>query len=61
LRKPDGTDTKDLAETISYMIETFTPEDKEDTNSAGHKLIRVVIKAPITTEDDVPFTMNEIQ
>jgi hypothetical protein len=39
LRKPDGTDTKDLAETIHYMIETFTPEDKEETDSAGHKLI----------------------
>ena len=61
MRKPDGTDTKDLAETVRYMIETFTPEDKEETDSAGHKLIRAAIKVPITTEDDIPFTTNEIR
>jgi hypothetical protein len=60
LRKPDGTDTKDLAETIHYIIETFTPEDKEEIDSAGHKLFRATIKVPITTEDDIPFTTNEI-
>jgi hypothetical protein len=38
------------------MIETFTPEDKEETDSAGHKRIRAAIKVPITTEDDIPNT-----
>ena len=61
MRKPDGTDTKDMAETIRYMIETFTPEDKEEADSGGHKLIRAAIKVPITTEDDIPFTTNEIR
>jgi hypothetical protein len=61
LRKPDGTNTRDLAETIGYMIETFTPEDKEETDSACHKLIRAATKVPITTEDDIPFTTIEIQ
>lgn len=59
LRKPDGTNTQDLAETIRYMIETFTPEDKEETDSVSHKLILVANKVPIT--DDIPFTTMEIQ
>ena len=42
------------------MIETFTPEDKEETDSAGHKLIRAAIKIPITV-DDIPFTTNEMR
>jgi hypothetical protein len=61
LKKADGTDTKDLAETICYMIETYTPEDKEETDRAGHKLIRAAIKVPIITEDDIPFTTKEIR
>ena len=61
LRKPDGTYTKDLTETMRYMIETFTPEDKEETDNAGHKLIRAAMKVPITTEDDIPFTTKEIK
>jgi hypothetical protein len=43
------------------MIETFTPEDKEETDSAGHKLIRAATKEPIKTEDDIPFTTKEIR
>jgi hypothetical protein len=61
LRKPDGTDTKDLVETIRYMIETFTPVYREETDSAGHKIIRAATKEPITTEDDIPFTTEEIR
>jgi hypothetical protein len=52
---------KDLAETIRYMIETFTPEDNEETDSACHKHIRAATKVPITTEDDIPFTTKEIR
>jgi hypothetical protein len=29
LKKPDGTSTKDLAETTRYMMESFTPEDNK--------------------------------
>ena len=61
LRKPDGTYTKDLTETIRCMLETFTPEDKEETDNADHNLIRAAIKVPITTEDNIPFTTKEIR
>jgi hypothetical protein len=43
------------------MIKTFTPEDKEETDTAGHKIITVATKALITTEDDIPFTTKEIR
>jgi len=61
LRKPDGTDTKDSAETMRYIIETFTHEDKEETDSASHKLIRAATKVPITTEDDILFIKKKYE
>ena len=33
LRKPDETTTKDLAKTTRYMIESFTPEDNEESDN----------------------------
>ena len=56
LKKPDSITTKDLAETTRYMIQTFTPEDKEKTDGAYHKLIRAATEVPITKEDEIPFT-----
>ena len=43
------------------MIETLTPEDKQETDSPYHKLFRAATKVPITTEDNLPFTSIEIQ
>ena len=43
------------------MIWAFTPEDKEETDSAYHKLITAATKVLITMEDDLPFTSIEIQ
>jgi hypothetical protein len=61
LRKPDGTITKDFAETARYMIESFAPTDSEESDNDRHKLLRMEIKEPITTEDDTPFTTLEIR
>jgi hypothetical protein len=60
LRKPDGTVTTDMADTMRLMIESFTPEDDEETDMC-HKLIRAQIKEPIKTEDDKLFTPVEIR
>jgi hypothetical protein len=60
-KKPDGTSTKDLAETTSYMMESFTPGDNKESDSEHNKLLRAIIKEPITTEDDTPFTATEIR
>ena len=59
-RKPDRTVTTDMAETLHFMIDSFTPED-EETDNEYHKLIRAQTKTPITTEDDKPFTPAEIR
>jgi hypothetical protein len=61
LRKPDGTVTTDMAETLRFMIDSFTPDDDEETDNEYHKLIRAQTKTPITTEDNKPFTPAEIR
>jgi hypothetical protein len=55
-KKARRNNTKNLAETIRYMIENFTPEDSEEFDNDRHKLFRVEITEPITTEDGTPFT-----
>jgi hypothetical protein len=60
IRKPDGTITTDTADTIRFMIDSFTPTDDEETDNESHKLIRAQIKEPIQTEDDKSFTPTEI-
>ena len=52
LRRPDGTVTTDMAETMRFMMDSFTPEDDKETDNEYHKLIRAQTKTPITTEDD---------
>jgi len=61
LRKPDRTTTKDLAETTRYTIESFTPEDNEESDNEHQKLLRALFKEPMTTEDDTPFTTIEVR
>jgi hypothetical protein len=61
LRKPNRTTAKDLAEMTRYMIESFTPEDNEESDSKHHKLLRALIKELITTENDTPFITIEMQ
>jgi hypothetical protein len=42
------------------MLDYFVPEDDETDDSAVHKHIRELIKAPIDTEGDKPFSREEI-
>jgi hypothetical protein len=43
------------------MIESFTPEDNEESDNEHKKLLRAVIKEPMKTEEDTPFTTIEIK
>jgi hypothetical protein len=61
LRKPDGTATADMAETICFMMDSFTPADEEEMDNEYHKAIMAQTKTPITTEDDKLFTPAEIR
>ena len=61
IRRPDGTVTSGMAETVNVMMEHFTPADEEVTDREYHKLIRAQNKTPVTTEDDKPFSTAEIR
>jgi hypothetical protein len=61
IRRPDGTVTSGLAETVNAMMDHFTPADHEITDSVYHKLIRAQNKTPVTTEDDKLFTTAEVR
>jgi hypothetical protein len=59
LRKPDGSLTEDLSETLQLMLEHFTPEDKEEDDTELHKLARAQALEPADTDDDIDFTVEE--
>jgi hypothetical protein len=61
LRKPDGTLTEDLQETLKHMLKHFAPEDNQHDNSDLHKQARTLSMEPIYTEDDKEFTAQEIR
>jgi hypothetical protein len=58
IRRADGTLTSGMAETMKVMMEHFTPTV---TDIDYYKSIREQNKAPVTTEDDKPFTTAEIK
>ena len=58
-RKPDGSLTEDLRETLQLMLEYFTPVDKEDDDAKHHKLATAQTLEPADTEDDKDFTVEE--
>jgi hypothetical protein len=40
LRKPDGTLTTDLQETLTYMLQHLTPEDNRNYDTEYHQQVR---------------------
>jgi len=60
LRKPDGTLTADIKETLSLMMDTFTPKDNRRDDNDYHKQVRALTKQPANTADDWEFTLEEI-
>ena len=61
LRKPDGSLTADLNETLKYMLEQSAPEDSHNDDSDTHKQARFLSDEPIDTEDEKDFTVGEIR
>jgi len=59
LRKPDGSLTEDLRETIQLMLEDFTPDDKEEDDTELHKQARARSLEPSATDNDIDFTVDE--
>jgi len=61
LRKPDGTLTADLQETLKHMLEHFAPEDDKHDDSDLHKQARTLSMELIYMEDDKEITAQEIR
>jgi hypothetical protein len=61
LRKPDGTLTTNLHETLPRMIRYFTPEDNQNKDNKYNKQLRAQILESIDTPDDNKFTEQEIK
>ena len=59
LRKPDGTMTTDMDETVKLMLDHFTPEDKVQDDSDFHK--RTKANGSVYNPDDREFTMAEVR
>jgi hypothetical protein len=61
LRKPDGSLTADIRETLRHMLEYFVPEDKNNDNIDFHAQARTQSQEPMDTADDKDFTIDEIR
>jgi len=61
LRRPDGTLTKNLHETLTHMIRYFTPEDIQNDDNEYHKKLREQTQEPTGTPNDKEFTEQEIK
>ena len=61
LRKPDGSESTNIQDTIKTMMNHFIPEDIEEEESYYHKQIRKMVEEPIDTRDDIEFTQGEIK
>ena len=61
LRKPDGSLTVDINETLKYMLEQSPLEDNYNDDSDTHKQARILSQELVDTEDDKDFTVGEIR
>jgi phosphatidate phosphatase PAH1 len=60
LRKPYGTETSSISETMKIMLHHLITVDREEENYY-HKNIRKMNEEPIQTSDDIEFTQGEIK
>jgi hypothetical protein len=60
LKKPDGTETSSIRETMEVMVDYIFTEDEEEDNLLQEN-IRKTIEEPISTRDDVKFSREEVK
>ena len=61
LRKPDGSLTADIRETLQHMLEYFVPEDKDNDDTDFHTQTRTQSQEPVDTAYHKDFTIEEIR
>jgi len=60
LRKPDGSETTSIQDTVKVMLDYLFVEDREE-ETLHHKNIRKYIEGPLNTRDKVAFLREEIK
>jgi ribonuclease HI len=60
IKKPDGTETTNLNETLNTILDYILTEEKEIDN-LHHQTVWKAIEEPIFNEDDVDFSREEIK
>jgi len=61
MRKPDGTKTETMTETLQLIMYQLIPEDKHKEDTPYHRIIRDQTKQPLYTMDDKEFTKEEVK
>jgi len=61
LKKPDGTITADMRETLTGTLEQLILEDNILDDTEYHRAIRRLAEQPIDTTDDKNFTQDEVR
>jgi protein required for attachment to host cells len=61
MRKPDGTKTETMAETIQLIMDQLILEDKHKEDTPYHRTIRDQTKQPLYTMDYKEFTKEEVK
>jgi len=59
LRKPDGSLTEYLRETVQLILEHFTPDDKVEADNELHKQATAQALEPAATDNDIYFTVEK--
>jgi hypothetical protein len=60
IRKPDGTETTNLHETVNVILDSLFTENSEEDNS-HHKNITKAIEEPMHTTEEAEYTQEEIK
>ena len=61
LKKPDGSKTANMIDTLVYMAEQLIPEDNPQDDTDHHKNIIRLTEQPIETFDDRHFSQDEVR
>jgi ribonuclease HI len=61
LKTNNDTYTDDIRSTINQMMDHFIPADTESNDGAHHRRARQTMDEPIQTNEDIPFTKQEVQ
>ena len=59
MRRPGGSITADLSDTLKNTMEYFTPEDQEEDDTDNHKQARIQSQELVDSADVKQLTLEE--